>query len=126
MEAVPSFESLNEEETAAVAGSSRRHAEFELHPPREDIVPRSPPPSVPLSQSADRSSSFDDLALNEVTTSVFVIDVQIVNSHYAPASLNPFHSTSDQRQSSLCNINAFSVGKVRRINDMITQNEFLW
>ena len=38
--------------------------------------------------------------------------------------LNPLRSNSDQRQNSLCNINAFSVGEVMRMKDMITQHEF--
>ena len=33
-------------------------------------------------------------------------------------------SNSDQRQISLCNINAFSVREVTRIKDIITQHEF--
>ena len=33
---------------------------------------------------------------------------------------------SDQRQISLCNINAFSARKVIGIKDMITQHKFRW
>ena len=35
-------------------------------------------------------------------------------------------SNIDQRQISLCNINPFSVSKVMRVKDMITQHESLW
>ena len=35
--------------------------------------------------------------------------------------VNPLRSDNDQRQISLCNINAFSVIEVTRIKDMITQ-----
>ena len=40
-------------------------------------------------------------------------------------TLNPLRSNGDKRQISLCNIKAFSVRKVMRIKDMITQHEFL-
>ena len=40
--------------------------------------------------------------------------------------LNRLRSNSDQRQISLCNINAFSVREMMRINGMISQHEFCW
>ena len=39
---------------------------------------------------------------------------------------NEVDSISDQRQISLCSINAFSVREVMRIKDMITQHDFRW
>ena len=38
---------------------------------------------------------------------------------------NPLSPNSDQHQISRCNINAYSTSEVMRINDMITQGEFL-
>ena len=38
--------------------------------------------------------------------------------------INLLRSNSDQRQSSLCNINVFSVTEVMRIKDIITLQEF--
>ena len=38
--------------------------------------------------------------------------------------VNPLRSNIDQRQISLCNINAFSAREVMRIKEMITQREF--
>ena len=40
--------------------------------------------------------------------------------------VNPLHSKSDQHQTSLWNINAFSVREAMRIKDMITEHEFRW
>ena len=39
-------------------------------------------------------------------------------------SFNPSSPTSDQRQISPCNINAYSTPEVKRIKGMITQGEF--
>ena len=38
--------------------------------------------------------------------------------------INPLRSNTDQRQTSLCNMNAFSVREVMRIQDVIIQREF--
>ena len=39
-------------------------------------------------------------------------------------NLKPLRSNSNQRQTFLCNINAFSAREVMRIKDIITQHEF--
>ena len=41
-------------------------------------------------------------------------------------TINALRSNSDKRQIFLCNMNAFSVGEVMRIKDMITTREFRW
>ena len=41
-------------------------------------------------------------------------------------AVNPLRSNSEQRKTSFCNVNAFSVREVMRIKDMITQREFRW
>ena len=66
-----SFESLNEEETVAIAGSSRGLPSLKPLPSDEEKVPTSPSPSKSVSAAAGRSpeisSYFDDMALNDVS-----------------------------------------------------------
>lgn len=67
MEATHSFESLNEEEAVAIAGSSREQKPFSIG---EGSVLASPSPTKSLPSAADQSpeisSFFDDMALNDV------------------------------------------------------------
>lgn len=68
MEATHSFESLNEEEAVAIAGSSREQKPFSYG---EGSVLASPSSTKSLPSAADQSpeiSSFlDDMALNDVS-----------------------------------------------------------
>ena len=61
-----------------------------------------------------------DAVLNLGTTNSLL---RIARAHTI-VDLNPLRSNSDQRQISLCNINAFSVRDVMRIKNVITQHEF--
>lgn len=69
-----SFESLNEEETVAIAGSSRGLPSLKPLPSDEEKVPTSPSPSKSVSAAAGRSpeisSYFDDMALNDKSKSL--------------------------------------------------------
>lgn len=71
MDAAQSFESLNEEEAVAIAGSSRGLLPLTPLPTEDGNVQTSPSPSKSLSTAADRSpqisSYFDDMALSDVS-----------------------------------------------------------
>lgn len=75
-----SFESLNEEETVAITGSSRGAPSLKPLPSDKDNVQSSPSPSKNLSTAAGRapeiSSYFDDMALSDVSKPCFC--------HYLP------------------------------------------
>lgn len=70
MDASQSFESLNEEETEAIAGSTRALPSVKPLPSQDDSVQRSSTSSRSLPPAAVRSpeisSYFDDLALSDV------------------------------------------------------------
>ena len=68
MEATHSFESLNEEEAVALAGSSREQKPFS-YGEGSVLAPPSPTKSLPSAagQSPETSSFFDNMALNDVS-----------------------------------------------------------
>ena len=68
MEATHSFESLNEEEAVALAGSSREQKLFS-YGEGSVLAPPSPTKSLPSAagQSPETGSFFDDMALNDVS-----------------------------------------------------------
>ena len=71
MDASHSFESLNEEEAVAIAGSSRGIPSLKPLPPEEGSVQTSLSPTRSLPTTTDRSpeisSYFDDMALSDVS-----------------------------------------------------------
>lgn len=76
MEATHSFESLNEEEAVAIAGSSREQKPLSY---REDSVLASPSPTKSLpsaaGQSPETTSFFDDMALNDVSLNIHHLNI---------------------------------------------------
>lgn len=70
LDASHSFESLNEEEKEAIAGTTRGPLSVKPLPSQENSMPRSSSPSRSLPSAAGRSpeisSYFDDMALTNV------------------------------------------------------------